>query len=143
MEKIYVIYWSMSGSTQAMAEAIAKGINDSGKEAVVQYVSEASVSELQDAKVFALGCPAMGAEVLEEGEMEPFVSEVEGIAAGKKIALFGSYGWGDGQWMIDWEERMSGCGAAIINGAGLICHETPDDAMISECENLGKQIAAE
>lgn len=143
MEKIYVIYWSMSGNTQAMAEAIAKGINDSGKEAVVQCVSEASVSELQDAKVFALGCPAMGAEVLEEGEMEPFVSEVEGIAAGKKIALFGSYGWGDGQWMRDWEERMSGCGAAIINGAGLICHETPDDAMISECENLGKQIAAE
>ena len=143
MEKIYVIYWSMSGNTQAMAEAIAKGINDSGKEAVVQYVSEASVTELQDAKVFALGCPAMGAEVLEEGEMEPFVSEVEGIAAGKKIALFGSYGWGDGQWMRDWEERMSGCGAAIINGAGLICHETPDDAMISECENLGKQIAAE
>ena len=143
MEKIYVIYWSMSGNTQAMAEAIAKGINDSGKEAEVQYVSEASVSELQDAKVFALGCPAMGAEVLEEGEMEPFVSEVEGIAAGKKIALFGSYGWGDGQWMRDWEERMSGCGAAIINGAGLICHETPDDAMISECENLGKQIAAE
>ena len=143
MEKIYVIYWSMSGNTQAMAEAIAKGINDSGKEAVVQYVSEASVSELQDAKVFALGCPAMGAEVLEEGEMEPFVSEVEGIAAGKKIALFGSYGWGDGQWMRDWEERMSGCRAAIINGAGLICHETPDDAMISECENLGKQIAAE
>ena len=143
MEKIYVIYWSMSGNTQAMAEAIAKGINDSGKEAVVQYVSEASVSELQDAKVFALGCPAMGAEVLEEGEMEPFVSEVEGIAAGKKIALFGSYGWGDGQWMRDWEERMSGCGASIINGAGLICHETPDDAMISECENLGKQIAEE
>ena len=143
MEKIYVIYWTMSGNTQAMAEAIAKGINDSGKEAVVQYVSEASVSELQDAKVFALGCPAMGAEVLEEGEMEPFVSEVEEIAAGKKIALFGSYGWGDGQWMRDWEERMSGCGAAIINGAGLICHETPDDAMISECENLGKQIAAE
>lgn len=143
MEKIYVIYWSMSGNTQAMAEAIAKGINDAGKEAVVQYVSDASVSELQDAKVFALGCPAMGAEVLEEGEMEPFVSEVEGIAAGKKIALFGSYGWGDGQWMRDWEERMSGCGAAIINGAGLICHETPDDEMISECENLGKQIAAE
>ena len=143
MEKIYVIYWSMSGNTQAMAEAIAKGINDAGKEAVVQYVSEASVSELQDAKVFALGCPAMGAEVLEEGEMEPFVSEVEGIAAGKKIALFGSYGWGDGQWMRDWEERMSGCGAEIVNGAGLICHETPDVARISECENLGKQIAAE
>lgn len=141
MEKIYVIYWSMSGNTQAMAEAIAKGINDSGKEAVVQYVSEASVSELQDAKVFALGCPAMGAEVLEEGEMEPFVSEVEGIAAGKKIALFGSYGWGDGQWMRDWEERMTAAGATVLNGEGLICQETPDDDAIKQCEELGEQLA--
>lgn len=142
MEKIYVIYWSMSGNTQAMAEAIAKGINDSGKEAVVQYVSEASVSELQDAKVFALGCPAMGAEVLEEGEMEPFVSEVEGIAAGKKIALFGSYGWGDGQWMRDWVDRMSSAGATVLNGEGLICNETPDSDVLADCENLGKQLAA-
>ena len=142
MEKIYVIYWSMSGNTQAMAEAIAKGINDSGKEAVVQYVSEASVSELQDAKVFALGCPAMGAEVLEEGEMEPFVSEVEGIAAGKKIALFGSYGWGDGQWMRDWEDRMTAAGATVLNGEGLICNEAPDADAIAECEELGKQLAA-
>lgn len=141
MEKIYVIYWSMSGNTQAMAEAIAKGINDAGKEAVVQYVSDASVSELQDAKVFALGCPAMGAEVLEEGEMEPFVSEVEGIAAGKKIALFGSYGWGDGQWMRDWEERMTAAGATVLNGEGLICQETPDDDAIKQCEELGEQLA--
>ena len=140
MEKIYVIYWSMSGNTQAMAEAIAKGINDSGKEAVVQYVSEASVSELQDAKVFALGCPAMGAEVLEEGEMEPFVSEVEGIAAGKKIALFGSYGWGDGQWMRDWEERMKAAGAEIVGGEGVICMEAPDDEAIAACEKLGSQL---
>ena len=140
MEKIYVIYWSMSGNTQAMAEAIAKGINDSGKEAVVQYVSEASVSELQDAKVFALGCPAMGAEVLEEGEMEPFVSEVEGIAAGKKIALFGSYGWGDGQWMRDWEERMNAAGATVVNGEGVIAHEAPDAEALEACRSLGKAL---
>lgn len=143
MDKIYVVYWSQSGNTQQMAQAIGKGITDAGKEAEVVYVSDVSVDDLKDAKCFALGCPAMGAEVLEESEMEPFVSDVECIAGGKTIALFGSYGWGDGQWMRDWEERMSGCGAAIINGAGLICHETPDDAMISECENLGKQIAAE
>ena len=142
MEKIYVIYWSMSGNTQAMAEAIAKGINDSGKEAVVQYVSEASVSELQDAKVFALGCPAMGAEVLEEGEMEPFVSEVEGIAAGKKIALFGSYGWGDGEWMRDWVERMTAAGATVVGGEGVICQDAPDDDAKTACEELGKQLAA-
>ena len=96
---------------------------------------------LRDAKVFALGCPAMGAEVLEESEMEPFVAEVEAIASGKTIALFGSYGWGDGQWMRDWEERMSGAGATILNGEGLICHETPDGEVLAECSNLGKQMA--
>ena len=143
MSKISVVYWSQTGNTEAMAEAVGAGITKAGKEAEVVEVSSASMEDLKAAKVFALGCPAMGAEVLEEMEMEPFVEEVEGFAQGKTIALFGSYGWGDGQWMRDWEERMSGCGAEIVNGAGLICHETPDDAMISECENLGKQIAAE
>ena len=142
MDKIYVVYWSQSGNTQAMAEAVGKGITDAGKEAEVVYVSDASIDELKAAKGFALGCPAMGAEVLEEGEMEPFVSEVEGFAAGKTIALFGSYGWGDGQWMRDWTDRMNGCGATVLNGEGLICNETPDDAAIAECEALGKALAS-
>lgn len=142
MDKIQVVYWSQSGNTQAMAEAIGKGIQDSGKEANIVYVGDASLVELKAAKVFALGCPAMGAEVLEEGEMEPFVSDVEGFAAGKTIALFGSYGWGDGQWMRDWVERMEGCGAKVLNGEGLMCQDTPDDAALLECEALGKQLAA-
>ena len=142
MDKIYVVYWSQSGNTQAMAEAVGKGITDAGKEAAVVYVGNASVDELSSAKCFALGCPAMGAEVLEEAEMDPFVSEVEAIAAGKTIALFGSYGWGDGQWMRDWTDRMTGSGATVLNGEGLICHETPDDAALAECEALGKQLAA-
>ena len=142
MDKIYVVYWSQSGNTQAMAEAVGKGITDAGKEAEVVYVSDASIDELKAAKCFALGCPATGAEVLEEGEMEPFVSEVEGFAAGKTIALFGSYGWGDGQWMRDWTDRMNGCGATVLNGEGLICNETPDDAALAECEALGKALAS-
>lgn len=142
MSKIYVIYWSQSGNTQAMAEAVGKGITDAGKEAAVVYVGDASIEELKDAKCFALGCPAMGAEVLEESEMDPFVSEVEGIASGKTIALFGSYGWGDGQWMRDWTDRMNGCGASVLNGEGLICQETPDESVLEECEALGKQLAA-
>ena len=142
MDQIYVVYWSQSGNTQAMAEAVGKGITDAGKEAEVVYVSDASIDELKAAKCFALGCPAMGAEVLEEGEMEPFVSEVEGFAAGKTIALFGSYGWGDGQWMRDWTDRMNGCGATVLNGEGLICNETPDDAALAECEALGKALAS-
>lgn len=141
MDKIYVVYWSQSGNTQAMAEAIGKGIADAGKEAAVLYVGEASLDELKKAKGFALGCPAMGAEVLEEMEMEPFVSEVENFAAGKAVALFGSYGWGDGQWMREWEERMSSAGANVLNGEGLICQEMPDADVLAECEALGKQLA--
>ena len=115
MSKISVVYWSQTGNTQAMAEAVGAGITKAGKEADVVEVSGASMEDLKAAKVFALGCPAMGAEVLEEMEMEPFVEEVEGFAQGKTIALFGSYGWGDGQWMRDWEERMTAAGATVLN----------------------------
>lgn len=142
MDKIYVVYWSQSGNTQAMAEAVGKGITAAGKEAAVVYVGDASIEELKKAKCFALGCPAMGAEVLEEAEMEPFVSEAEGFSTGKTIALFGSYGWGDGQWMRDWTDRMNGSGANVLNGEGLICHEVPDEAALAECEELGRQLAA-
>ncbi|MBQ9490812.1 MAG: flavodoxin domain-containing protein, partial [Lachnospiraceae bacterium] len=94
MDKVYVVYWSQSGNTQAMAEAVGKGASDAGKEANVLFVSDASVNDLAGVKGFALGCPAMGAEVLEEDEMEPFISSAEGIANEKTIVLFGSYGWG-------------------------------------------------
>ena len=132
---------SQTGNTEAMAEAVGAGIAKAGKEADVVEVSSASMEDLKAAKVFALGCPAMGAEVLEEMEMEPFVEEVEGFAQGKTIALFGSYGWGDGQWMRDWEERMTAAGATVLNGEGLICQETPDDDAIKQCEELGEQLA--
>ena len=142
MEKIYVVYWSQSGNTLAMAQAVAEGIKEAGKEAEVVDVSTASLDELKKASAFALGCPAMGAEVLEESEMEPFVCDVEGFAAGKKIALFGSYGWGDGQWMRDWTDRMSSAGASIVNGEGLICHEVPDADALEECKQLGRSLAS-
>ncbi len=140
---MYVVYWSQSGNTQAMAEAIGEGITAAGKEAKVVHVSEVSAADLAEEKVFALGCPAMGAEVLDEGEMEPFVAELEGNVNGKVIALFGSYDWGDGQWMRDWTERMEGAGAKVLNGEGLICHLTPDDVSLAECKALGEQLAAQ
>ena len=142
MDKVIVAYWSQTGNTAAMAAAVGEGITEAGKEAVVTDISSVSMDDLKEASAFALGCPAMGAEVLEEGEMEPFVTEVEAFAAGKKIGLFGSYGWGDGQWMREWTERVTGEGATVVNGEGLICQETPDDAMIEECKNLGKALAA-
>jgi flavodoxin short chain len=141
MDKIQVVFWTQSGNTQAMAEAIGKGIEEAGKEAEVIFVSAASLDALKEAKAFALGCPAMGDEVLEEGEMEPFVCDVEAFAAGKTIALFGSYGWGDGQWMRDWVYRMTAAGATVLNGEGLMSHEVPDESVLGECIALGKQLA--
>ena len=141
MEKVYVVYWSQTGNTQAMAEAIGEGIKAAGKEPVVTEVGSASLEDLKNAKAFALGCPAMGAEVLEEMEMEPFVEEVEGFAKGKTVALFGSYGWGDGQWMRDWVDRMTGAGATVIGGEGVIAQEAPDDEAIASCKALGKALA--
>ena len=101
MNQIMVVYWSQTGNTEAMANAVAEGVKEAGKECTVAEVSSVSADVLKDAPVFALGCPAMGAEVLEEDEMEPFMEAVEAFAGGKQIGLFGSYGWGDGQWMRD------------------------------------------
>ena len=140
MSKIIVAYWSQTGNTEAMANAVGEGIKAAGGEADVVPVSAVSVDELKAASSFALGCPAMGAEVLEESEMEPFVEEVEGFAAGKKIALFGSYGWGDGQWMRAWEERMNAAGATVVNGEGVIAHEAPDAEALEACRSLGKAL---
>lgn len=142
MSKISVVFWSQTGNTAAMAGAIAQGITEACKEAEFVDVSQVSIEQLKEENVFALGCPAMGAEVLEEAEMEPFVEEVETFVKGKNVALFGSYGWGDGEWMRDWETRMAAAGAIIVNGEGMICHETPDEDMLSDCKELGKQLAA-
>ena len=139
MSKINIVFWTQGGNTQMMAEAIADGVREAGKEADVVFVSSITPDALKDEPVFALGCPAMGAEVLEEAEMEPFVAEVEGFAAGKKIALFGSYGWGSGEWMDTWEAQCQADGA-VFAAAPLICHETPDEAGLADCTALGEAL---
>lgn len=134
MKTILIIYWSLTGNTEAMAHAIAQGIEEEGNQAKLLKVSEAEPEILKKASVFALGCPAMGGEVLEEDEMEPFVS-------GKVIGLFGSYGWGDGQWMRDWEARMAAAGAKIQGGTGVICQEAPDEEALERCRKLGRELS--
>ena len=142
METVKIVFWSQGGNTAAMAAAVAEGVQEAGSKAEIINVSDASAADLQSMKGFALGCPAMGAEVLEEMEMEPFMCKLEGSLAGKSVGLFGSYGWGDGQWMRDWEERCKAAGAAIVGGEGVICQETPDDGAIASCRALGKALAA-
>ena len=142
MNEIIVAYWSQTGNTEAMANAVGEGIEAAGKKALVTEISGVSMDDLKNASVFAMGCPAMGAEVLEEAEMEPFVMEVEGFDSGKNIGLFGSYGWGDGEWMRSWVERMTAAGAVVVGGEGVICQETPDEEALESCRALGKALAA-
>ena len=141
MGQIVIVYYSETGNTEAMANMVAKGVEAAGATAKVVPVDGFNAEELKGESAFALGCPAMGDEVLEEGTMEPFVAEVEKFASGKKIALFGSYGWGDGEWMRDWTTRMEAAGATVLNGEGLICHETPDEDGLNACRELGRQLA--
>lgn len=142
MSQIAVIYWSQTGNTEMMANAICEGVKSAGGEPVLMHVADTSAQDAAKYDRMALGCPAMGAEVLEEAEFEPFFTELEGKISGKRVALFGSYGWGDGQWMRDWEDRMKAAGAELIGREGVICQETPDEDALAACRALGKELAA-
>ena len=142
MSKIAVVYWSGTGNTEAMASAVAEGAKAAGGDVTLYTATDFSGSMVGDFDAIAFGCPAMGAEQLEESEFEPMFAALEGSLNGKKIALFGSYGWGDGQWMRDWAERAQGDGAQLFDAEGLICNETPDDDVQAACRKLGADLAA-
>lgn len=141
MSKIAVIYWSQTGNTQAMAEAIVKGAQGAGADVELIPVSEADASSVGNYDVVALGCPAMGAEELEDGEFGPFFDSVASDLAGKKVVLFGSYGWGGGEWMRTWEETCGNSGILLAHES-LIVNNTPGDDELAQCEALGAAIAA-
>ena len=141
MSKLAVIYWSGTGNTESMAEAILAGAKTVNPETAYFSVSEISSDDAAGYDTLILGCPAMGAEVLEETEFEPFFTDLEGKLSGKNVALFGSYGWGDGEWMRTWEQRVSDAGANLIGGEGLIVNETPDDAALDQCRAFGETAA--
>ena len=140
MSKIAVVYWSGTGNTEAMASAVAEGAREKGAEADLLTASEFSADQVSAYDAIAFGCPSMGAEQLEESEFEPMFTACEGELQGKNIALFGSYGWGDGEWMRSWEERCSQDGANLAADS-VICNETPDDEALSACRALGAALA--
>ena len=135
-----VVYWSSTGNTEAMANAVADGIREKGGEAVLHTCEDFDGSKVAEYDAIAFGCPAMGDEVLEDTEFEPMFDGCKDALKGKNIALFGSYGWGDGQWMRDWEDRMTAAGATLVGGEGVICQETPDEAALQNCIEIGKQL---
>lgn len=140
--KIAVVYWSSTGNTEAMAQAVVEGAKHAGAEAELFTAAEFDGGKMDEFDAVAFGCPAMGAEELENGEFAPMFETCESKLSGKKIALFGSYGWGDGQWMRDWVERAQGDGAQVLNGEGLICNEAPDEDVQAACRKLGADLAA-
>lgn len=141
MSKTAIIFWSETGNTEAMAEAVLAGAKEVNPDTQLFRVSDITADKALEYDTLILGCPAMGAEVLEESEFEPFFSEIEGKLSGKKVALFGSYGWGDGEWMRNWEDRVTAAGAELIGGEGLIANEAPDDDAVDACKALGKKAA--
>ena len=136
MSKVAVVYWSGTGNTEAMANAVAAGAKAAGGEVSVFTSADFDASMMDNFDAVAFGCPSMGAEELEDTEFAPMFSACEPALSGKKIALFGSYGWGDGEWMRNWEETCKADGAVMACDF-VICNETPDDAAVAACEALG------
>ena len=141
MSKIAVVYWSATGNTEAMAKAVLEGVIDSGADAALFSCGEFDASTLDKYDAVAFGCPAMGAEQLEDFEFEPMFEACKDKLKGKKLGLFGSYGWGDGEWMRSWEDssRQSG---AVLAGNGVIAMGYPNEESIESCKALGKKLAA-
>lgn len=140
MSKVAVVYWSGTGNTEIMAKAVAEGIEATGSIATLFTASEFNGSLIDEFDAVAFGCPSMGAEELEEYEFLPMFELVKGKLEDKNVALFGSYDWGDGEWMETWEEEVRSLGANLIN-EGLITHLTPEVEDLDKCKRLGETLA--
>lgn len=139
MSKIAVVYWSGTGNTEAMAYAVADGAKNAGADAVVFTASEFDSGKLAEFDGVAFGCPAMGAEELEDSEFEPMFESCKPELRGVNVALFGSYGWGDGEWMRNWREDTVNSGA-VMAADFVICNEAPDDDALEACKALGASL---
>ncbi len=139
MSNVAVVYWSGTGNTEKMASKVAEGAKAAGAQVTVFTASEFSAGKMDEYDAIAFGCPSMGAEELEESEFAPMFEECEASLNGKKIALFGSYGWGDGEWMRSWEESCAGHGA-ILAHESVICNESPNETANGNCISLGKSL---
>ena len=140
MSKVAVVYWSGTGNTEAMAKAVEEGVKGAGSEAVLLTSAQFDSSKVSEYDAIAFGCPAMGNEVLEESEFDPMFTALESSLKDKKVALFGSYGWGDGQWMRDWEDRCKAAGA-VLAAESVMANDAPDDEAAGKCKALGASLA--
>ena len=138
-KNVAVVYWTGTGITEAMANAVAEGAAAAGAEARVVSVADFSADDVAAFDALAFGCPAMGAEELESDEFEPVWEACKPALAGRPVALFGSYGWGGGEWMDTWKEDAEGAGLAVVDA--LIANEAPGDEAVEACQALGRALA--
>ena len=138
MGKVAVIYWSGTGNTEAMAAAVAEGAKAAGAE--VDLLACSNVSGVDGYDAVALGCPAMGAEELEDSEFQPMLESIEPSLPGKKVVLFGSYDWGVGEWLSSWEARCAEKGI-VLAADSVKANNAPDDTALAACKALGSAIA--
>ncbi|MBU5428032.1 flavodoxin [Tissierella pigra] len=139
MKKVSIIYWSGTGNTEEMANLISNGAKENGSEVKSIPVGSAKVEDVVDADVLLLGSPSMGSEVIEESEMEPFVESIKDNVKDKVVGLFGSYDWGDGEWMRNWVERMNSYGAKVFE-EGCIVNLSPEGEEADKCVDYGRRI---
>ncbi len=136
MSKVAVVFWSGTGNTEAMADLVAQGVKEAGGDASLIQISDFDESQIDDFDAFAFGCPAMGDEELEDTEFLPVYDIVEPLLGDKKVVLFGSYDWNDGEWMELWEQRAQDAGVNVVDS--LIAKDYPNDEASAECVRVGK-----
>lgn len=141
MKKIAVIYWSGTGNTEMMAKAVSEGVDANNGISTLFTAEEVTASTIDEFDAIAFGCPSMGAEELEESEFAPMFESCRSKLSGKAIGLFGSYGWGDGEWMRNWETSCKEDGAVLVS-APVICNDTPDEDSLNNCRLLGEALAS-
>lgn len=140
MKKAIIVYWSGTGNTEVLAENIKEGLEKSNYEVLMKEVYDVREELVLSYDKILLGCPSMGIEELEEEEFEPFFKDIEESLNGKKIALFGSYGWGDGEWMETWEQRVIEHGGILFE-KGFIVESTPSSEEEEEAKEFGGRFA--
>ena len=139
MSKAAIVYWSGTGNTELMAQKVLEGARAAGAEALIFQAADFSADKMEEFDAIAFGCPSMGAEQVEDSEFEPMFEAVKPALAGKKIALFGSYGWGGGEWMRTWEDDCAAAGLTLC-AESVICQDEPDDAALAACAALGEAL---
>lgn len=140
-KKIAIVYWSGTGNTEAMANLVAEGAQAAGVQPDVFTAADFNAEKAADYSAIGFGCPSMGTEQLEEFDFEPMFESVKGVLGGKGIVLFGSYGWGDGEWMRNWQSDCEDCGCSLL-AEPVIVNGGPDGASAEDCKKLGEALAA-